>query len=154
VINLLPLLQGKGLLDEKTSDEIFYESQETGRTIEEIVLEKGITEDNILAAKGEHWGIPVRSLSGSSIVYETLQYIPEESAKHYQVIPLAFVDDVLEVGIVDPDNIDALDALNFISTKQGVPFKVFLISEKDYQKGLAMYGGLTNEVGRGSRRVW
>ena len=92
--------------------------------------------------------MPTRSIGNTIISYETLQYIPEESAKHYQVLPLALIDNVLEVGIVDPDNIDALDALNFISPKQGVPFKAFLISEKDYHKGLEMYRGLSSEVGK------
>lgn len=148
MINLLPLLQKKGVIEESDIEEITKETQETERSVEDILREKGVTDEEILAAKGEHWNIPVRSLKESSIPYDILQFIPEESAKHYQVIPLAHVDDVLEVGIVDPDNIDALDALNFISTKKGVPFKAFLISEKDYQKSLEMYGGLSSEVGR------
>jgi type IV pilus assembly protein PilB len=53
---------------------------------------------------------------------------------------------VLEVGITDPDNIEALDALNFISSKSGLPYKVFLISEKDYESVLEAYKGLSGEV--------
>lgn len=148
MINLLSLLQKKGHLDTKDVEEVLSESRESGKTVEEVLQSKGISDDDILLAKGEHWNIPVKSLKDIVIPYETLQYIPEESAKHYQVMPLALTDGVLEVGIVDPDNIDALDALNFISTKQGVPFKAFLISERDYKKGLEMYSGLSSEVGR------
>jgi type IV pilus assembly protein PilB len=148
MINLLPLLEKKGILDKKSSEEIFNEAQETGRTVEEVLQMRGISEDDILLVKGEHWDIPVRSLRNVTIPYDIIKYIPEESAKHYQVVPLALVDNVLEIGIVDPDNIDALDALNFISTKQGVPFKAFLINERDYKKCIELYGGITSEVGR------
>ncbi len=82
------------------------------------------------------------------IPYDTLRYIPEESATHYEFVPLAFADGVLEVGIVDPDSIDALDALNFISRKTGVPFKVFRITSEDFKRVLGMYQGLGGEVDR------
>jgi type IV pilus assembly protein PilB len=147
VINLLPLLLKKGIIDEDGVGEIASEAQEEGSSVEEILHKRGISDQDILSVKGEHWDIPTRSLKDIVVPFEILQYIPEESAKHYQVVPLAFVDNVLEVGIVDPDNIDALDALNFISSKQGIPFKVFLISERDYKKCLEMYRGMSGEVG-------
>ena len=87
------------------------------------------------------------------VSYDSLQYIPEEASKHYQVAPLGLVDGVLEVGIVDPDNIDALDALNFISTQQGVPFKVFLILESDYRRIVEAYRGVTSEVGKALKEI-
>jgi len=148
VINLLPLLLKKGLIDDGSVGEITSQAQKEGCSVEKILFERGVSEEAVLAVKGEHWDIPIRSLKNSIVSYEILKHIPEESAKFYQVVPLAFLDNILEVGIVDPDNIDALDALNFISTKQGVPFKIFLISEKDYKKVLTMYGGMTSEVGK------
>jgi hypothetical protein len=48
--------------------------------------------------------------------------------------------------VLEPDNVDALDALNFISTKEGVPFKVFLISRSDYERVLGMYHGVAGAV--------
>jgi len=148
VINLLPILQTKGILTEKDAADISAEAQESDRSVEDILHDRGVSDDDVLIAKGEHWSIPTRSLKESDVAFDILKYIPEESAKHYQVVPLSLAENVLEVGIVDPDNIDALDALNFISTKQGVPFKVYLITEADYNKVIDMYGGLSNEVGQ------
>ena len=67
---------------------------------------------------------------------------------HYRFVPLAIKDAVLEVGAVDPDNTEALDALHFISARIGMPFKVFLITETDFQKVLQMYQGLSGEVSK------
>jgi type IV pilus assembly protein PilB len=93
--------------------------------------------------------VPVRALGTSSIAYDTLRYIPEESARHYRIAPLVVTPDgVLEVGMVEPDDIQALDALNFITRKSGMPFKVFKISPDDFEKVLEMYKGLTGDVNK------
>lgn len=91
-------------------------------------------------------GVPERALGDEKIPYDVLRHIPEESAEHYQLVPLGVVDGVLEIGMVDPGNIAAIDALNFITRKTGVPFKVFRISHDDFKKGMRMYQGLGGEV--------
>lgn len=91
-------------------------------------------------------GVEGRTLGEAKVPYEVLRAIPQESAEHYQIAPLAIVDDVLEVGMVNPDSIEAIDALNFISRTSGLPFKVFSISREDFDKVLTMYRGLRGEV--------
>lgn len=117
-----------------------------GGVLEHILIEKGVSEEDILTAKGEYLNIPVRTLGDISIPFEVLEYIPEESAAHYRFVPIGVVDGALEVGLVDPDNIEARDALNFIATKRGVPYKIFIITQQDYEKVLEMYKGITGEV--------
>jgi type IV pilus assembly protein PilB len=90
--------------------------------------------------------VEMRSLGDSKIPYEVLRAIPQESAEHYQIAPLSIIDDVLEVGLVDPDSIQAVDALNFISRTSGLPYKIFKISIADFEKVLTMYRGLRGEV--------
>lgn len=90
--------------------------------------------------------IPKVKIGDQKIPGEILSIIPEESSAHYEIVPLGVRDGVLEVGIVDPDNIKARDALNFISAKTKLPFKLFLISEEDFKKVYSMYKGLSEEV--------
>ncbi len=94
----------------------------------------------------EHDAAPVRSLGDKKIPYEVLKYIPQESSVHYQLAPLGLVDGVLEVGMVEPENLSAVDALSFIARKTGVPFKIFRISANDFKKILLMYQGLGGDV--------
>ena len=91
---------------------------------------------------------PVRKVIEDKIPYDVLRYIPEESAAHYRIAPLGVVEGVLEVGMTDPDNINGVDALNFISRATGMPFKVFRISNEDMERILGMYRGLGGEVDR------
>jgi type IV pilus assembly protein PilB len=58
------------------------------------------------------------------------------------------VDGALEVGITDPDNIEALDALQFISGKIGMPYKIFLITKQDFDRVLDAYQNFSGEIGK------
>ncbi len=134
-----------------TKDDIGYitqEAQSAEKQIEQILRERGITDQVILKAKGEFLEIPSRVVGDKEISYDTLKYIPEESASHYKIIPLGVKDNTLDVGFVDPDNIEARDALNFISQKNGMPYKIFLVSEEDFTKVLESYRGLSGEVNK------
>ena len=103
---------------------------------------------NIGQGGASNSAIPVRTLGETKIPYEVLKYIPQEAAEHYRIAPLGVIDNVLEVGMVDTDNIAAIDALNFIARKTGMPFKIFKITEPDIEKVVAMYKGLGGDVDR------
>ncbi|HWO07311.1 MAG TPA: GspE/PulE family protein [Candidatus Paceibacterota bacterium] len=92
--------------------------------------------------------VPVRTLPDGKIPYDVLRYIPEESAEHYKLAPIAVEEGVLAVGMVDPDNIAAIDALNFITRKTGMPFKIYRISDEDFARIIEMYKGIGGEVDR------
>ncbi|MHB1086486.1 MAG: GspE/PulE family protein [Minisyncoccota bacterium] len=92
--------------------------------------------------------VPVRELGDIKVPYEVLKLIPEESAEHYKLAPITVADGVLEVGMVEPDNIQGVDALNFISRTSGMPFKIFPITQADFEKVLAMYRGLRGDVAK------
>ena len=75
--------------------------------------------------------VPLRTIDDKQIPFDVLKYIPEESARHYGFAPISVTDGVLEVGIIDPDNLVARDALQFISSRVGMPFRLFVISKED-----------------------
>lgn len=97
-------------------------------------------------AATDEGAIPRRTLQDQRIPYEVLRFVPEESAMHYRFIPLAVTEGVLEIGMVDPDDMTAVDALNFITRTSGMPFKLFQVSQEDFEKALGMYRGLSGEV--------
>lgn len=92
--------------------------------------------------------VPTRVIGDTKIPYEVLRYIPQESSEHYKIAPLGIVEGALEVGLVDPDDIEAIDALNFIGRATGMPYKIFQISQEDMDHVLQMYRGLTGDVER------
>lgn len=133
-----------------TRDDVEYiqkEAEDSGKGVEEILRDRGISPQVIIKAKGEFMHLPTRIVTGVDVGSEVLKYIPEESAEHYKIVPIAVKDGTLEVGIVDPDNIEARDALNFISSKANLPYKIFLITEEGFQGIFNQYKGIMGEVG-------
>jgi type IV pilus assembly protein PilB len=146
-MSFLDELAKKGIINQSQIAEIKTRAKTKHEgNVDKALLESGIPEESIITIKGQYLGIPVRSVGKDSVSFDILKYIPEDSALHYGFAPLQLDNGALEVGVTDPENIEAMDALQFISTKLGIPFKVFLISESDYQKVMGSYKGLGAQV--------
>lgn len=141
-MNLLQLLSDNGTLDKAAVPELEAELAKPGATVEQVLQKNGIGLKDILKAKGDYYGIPTREVGEKTVPFDILRYVPEESARHYRLVPLGTADGALEIGITDPDNLEARDALTFISAKVGKPYKLFLITDTDFEKLLTQYKGL------------
>lgn len=146
-MNFLGLLVDKGLLSSSGRATVEAELAKK-RPLIEVLAELGVSLPDALAVAGETYGLPTRVLGEVPADEEVFRYIPLDSARHYGFVPLALSDGALEVGITDPDNIEALDALQFISGQIGIPYKVFLITKQDFDRVLHEYQNLSGEVGR------
>jgi type IV pilus assembly protein PilB len=147
-MDLLQLLVTNGVIDPVRAQELKAEVAKPGASIEMVLTKEGVPLSAILKAKGDFYGIPTREVGENSVPFDILRFVPEESARYYRFAPLAVVDGALEVGLTDPDNLEARDALTFISAKIGMPYKVFLITDTDFERLLTHYKGLSGEVGK------
>ncbi|MEK7113340.1 MAG: GspE/PulE family protein, partial [Patescibacteria group bacterium] len=115
--------------------------------IDLALMSFGVPEDKILEAKGSYLKMPTKKVDiKETTLFDALKYIPEEAVSHYRFVPIDFKDGVLEVGITDGENTEALDALQFIAAKTGISFKLFLISNSDYKEVMESYKGLSVQV--------
>jgi type IV pilus assembly protein PilB len=145
-MGILDVLKEKNIIKAEDVALIETEALNTGISVEQVLLSRGVSLEDILEGKGAALKIPTRSLKSTDIPTKVLEQIPQEAASHYKMVPIGVKDGVLEVGMVDPDNITARDALNFISSKTSMPYKLFLISEEDFQSTIDKYKGLSGEV--------
>ncbi len=119
---------------------------QAGKSLDKAVADRGLATDALLEAKSEYYKIPIKAIGKEQVPFDILKNIPEESAVHYKMVPIGLKGGFLEVGMVNPDSIDAIDALNFISSKINIPYKVYIISEGDFDQVLEIYKGLSGEV--------
>jgi type IV pilus assembly protein PilB len=147
-MSLLLYLAQKGLFREDDIPELSAQAERTPGGIDAILEKGGMTPEQIAALKTEYYGIDSRVLEEHKVPIDVLKLVPEESARHYQVAPLDILDGVLEIGIVDPDHTQARDAVQFIASKLGMPFRLFVISSADFGKVLDQYQNLSGEVTR------
>ncbi len=146
-MSILEVLRDKHIIKATDVSEIQAEAESSGLSVEQVLMSRGIPPEEILKGKGTALDIPTRSVKNNvSIPKKVLDYIPFESAEHYRIAPIGVADGVLEVGLVNPDDMEARDALNFISSKIGMPYKIFLIGEADLNFVLEMYKGISGEV--------
>lgn len=145
-MSILDVLRTKNVIKAEDIPGIEKEALSSGLSLEQVLVTRGVSPEQILDVKGADLDIPTKTLKGVAISEKVLSYIPQESAEHYKVVPIGVKDGVLEVGIVDPDDIEARDALNFISSRIGMPYKLFLINTDDLSLVLEMYKGLSGEV--------
>ncbi|KKQ02343.1 MAG: Tfp pilus assembly protein PilB [Parcubacteria group bacterium GW2011_GWA2_36_24] len=144
-------------LEELAKEEIIKQSQigeiksraqeKYGGDVDEALLESGITEEKILEAKGKYLQMPVKKVNKQGLTFDALKYISEDSATHYHFVPIELQEGVLEVGVLNGEDAQALDALQFISAKLGIPFKIYLISKSDYESIMQTYKGIGIQIG-------
>ncbi|MFZ3043500.1 MAG: GspE/PulE family protein [Minisyncoccia bacterium] len=147
-MNFLGLLVDKGFLSPKDRAAIEAETADNRRSLADALAERNISLESALEEAGKAYGIPSRVLGDPPASQEVFMYIPIDSARHYGFVPLDIAEGALEVGITDPDNIEALDALQFISSKIGMPYKIFLITKQDFERVIDAYQNLSGEIGR------
>ncbi len=105
-----------------------------------------LKEIETVKAKAKALKIPFIDLTGREIPVEVLKEIPEEAATFYRFIPLAKQKNVLEIGMVDPGDLKAKEALRFITRQSGLETKLFIISTADFKNVLKQYKTLRGEV--------
>jgi len=114
---------------------------------EEIILEKNlVSEDFLFDLKSKKLKIPLKKVYPEDVALEVLELIPEDSAKHYQIIPLQKRDAILEVGMVYPDDLKAKEVLKFLARQAKFSYEIYLITLTNFNTLLRKYRSLKKEV--------
>jgi type IV pilus assembly protein PilB len=144
----IELLQKTGNLTDEQAKSIRESVGSDQASLIQILRENGVSIEDLLEAKSEIYGVPFRDLRDESISSEALNMIPQNSIEQYQVLPLGTKDDTLEVGFVDPGDIEARDAVQFVASKHDRPFKMFAIAKEQFDELKDGGGSLSGEVGQ------
>jgi len=145
---ILDLLVASGDIKLEEASDVRKKARGKSISIEEELLSRGVDENKVLLAKADALGIPLVSLKGKKIPYDILKNIPEESSRHYQFVPFGVEEGTIQVGMVDPENVEAKEALKFIASRLNQPFTVYLISRPDFARAMEEYKGISGEVSK------
>lgn len=136
----------KGIITLEDAAKIKQDAKKQGVSFEDALYRHGVSEKDVADAKGELTGYPVKSLMGQRVPFEVLKNIPEESARHYRMIPLRKAEGYLEVGMLNPEDVVSQEALKFLGSRLGMPIKIFVITPSDFETVLDQYRSLSGEV--------
>lgn len=144
---ILEELVKHGLLKEDQVPEIVKTADDKyGGDLDMALASFNVSEDSILELRGSIFNIPIKKVDPSMIISSVLKLIPAETAKLYHFVPIGIINEVLEIGIIDPENVQAIDILTFITAKLDKPFKLFLISNSTYKAIIEKYDAMGSEV--------
>ena len=146
---LIKRLAKKGFLKKEKVASLEYEIKVSEKTEEEIILKrKIISEDGLFDLKSKILKISLKDVVPSEIQLGVLELIPEDSARYYQMIPLSKKGNLLDVGMIYPEDLKAQEALRFLAREKKFKYHVFLIKFTTLKNLLKRYKGLKREINK------
>lgn len=128
-------ISGKALAEEKDVGASFIES-------------KIVSDAELLEIKSKLYRLPIFSLEETEPNPAAFKEISEDIAGFYRIVPFGVDESTLKVGIINPEDIDALEALKFIAADKGLKLEKYVIGYDDFGKILKKFKSLTGEVGK------
>ncbi|MBI2626170.1 MAG: Flp pilus assembly complex ATPase component TadA [Candidatus Nealsonbacteria bacterium] len=146
-MTLLEYLFKKDIIDREKRGALEYEIKTSGKTEEEVIIERGIIpEKPLFDFKSQNLKIPLRDVAPEDVVLKVLELIPYDSAKYYKMIPISKKDDQIDIGMVYPEDLKAQEALKFLSRQAKFSYKIFLITLTNFDNISKQYRSLKEEV--------
>lgn len=146
-MNLLETLVKMGIINRYQIEQIIETSTKEEKSIENVLLDMDIKDSAILDAKSAYLGVKKQLVNYAEVSADIVKIIPEESARMYKMAAFGRTpDDVLQVGMLDPRNIEAQNVLQFIVAKSGIPYEIYILTEYGYEQLMKKYSGLSGEI--------
>lgn len=142
---VIDLLLKEGLITQEKLEKAREETKRTGLTMGNALEKLGfITYEDTVQVQATALGLPYMDLSDYIVDGKLVELIPEEIAKKYKAVPLFKISNTLTVGMLDPQDIEAIDTIRRVSKVEMV--EPVLVSERGIQKVLDSYYGGADTV--------
>lgn len=146
----LSTLIQKGLIKEDQARQVLLEVKTTNKRAEEILLDKNLIDEKTTAQiKSELFKLPTKFFTKNEIVSQSiLNLVPEDTARHYNFIAFNKDNNILDIGMVYPDDLKAQEAVKFVASRLNLDMKVFIVTLSDLKTLLKQYQTFTQEFNK------
>ena len=128
-MKLLQELFAQGFLSEEKMDVLKEQIEKTGQTEEDAILdEKIVSEDVLFDLKSKVSGVQLKTVKAEEVPSAVLELMPEEASANYKMVPIAKNGNVVDIGMVYPEDIAAQNALRFLGGQENFTYKSYLIT--------------------------
>ncbi len=137
-VKLLELLVKQGMLQPDQAEQAKKEAFRVTQPLESVLVKSGfVTDEELASAKASLLGVPYVDLNNYRLDKELVKLLPEKVARKYSVMPLFSTGTALSLGMVDPQNIVAIDQVRKLTNFDVVD--PILISVSGFQAALNTY---------------
>ncbi|MBI2013267.1 MAG: type II/IV secretion system protein [Candidatus Colwellbacteria bacterium] len=152
--NLLDALVNQGLLSRELAAKLSVEANSLGKSVESLIYEKrAVDEVSVAKAKGSALGIPYKHIDPDTIPEDAVKLISLDTIQNYGVVPISKQGNMLVVGMLNPDEVRAQEALRFIAKEQKLSLGVYVITPSDLEATLKKFGLYKSEVDRAIKSI-
>lgn len=121
-------------------NDILVKAKEMSGDIDRVLELYKVPDDAVRSAKSSFFGVPEIKVP-DVLQTELLSMIPVDAVRNYRFVPVAQEDGVLKIGMLDPSDLEARNAIQFIASQTNVPFQAYIISYSDFNRVVSMYSG-------------
>jgi type IV pilus assembly protein PilB len=116
---VIDVLKRAGVVNEITGDELVHEALNSGRAIDDIIIEQGIvTETEFSQTIAAELGVDAADLSTFEPLPALLHLVPAGMARLHEVFPINASGNVLTVALGNPLDTQALEDLRFTLNRE------------------------------------
>jgi len=134
------LLVERGLVSAEALERALVEQKRTGEFLGTVLMRLGLVlSDKLLPLLAEQAGIAYVQLTGVRVSPDALAKVPPKFASHYGLMPVALINGVLQVAVVDPFDIQTLDELRLLLD---CDVKPVLASQREIQEAIHRHYGV------------
>ncbi|GAB2681288.1 ATPase, T2SS/T4P/T4SS family [Aliiglaciecola sp. 3_MG-2023] len=143
-IRLGDLLVQNNIITEEQLMQALSAQRESGRKLGAVLVEQGfVSEHDLLTFLSQHLKVPLISIPEYRVQPESVKLLPEVQARRYRAIVLDDKGDHLLVGMSDPADINAVDALSTLLSK---PLKLAVVSQSQLFAAYDSFYRRTEEI--------
>jgi len=140
--------------DKQIIDDAFNKSKKDSLDIFDVLINRKVFgEEELIKIKADFLGVLYVKLGGEIINSEVLKEIPEKAVLFYKLIPFEKNEKTIKVAMLDPNNIEARDALKFISIRHKISTEIYLVSKSSFYNAIKQYKKIDDELKNVLRNV-
>ncbi len=147
-------LAEKGFITKENLSKARLESATSHRDLYDFLIgEKYLSEEDLTKARGLFFNLPYIDLRTKDIPRSVVSLVAKETIGNYRFIPFELSGDLLKVALTDPTNLSALEALEFLGSKNRFRIEIYITSANSFQSVLRKSGSITTEVTQALKEV-
>lgn len=133
--NFEAFLVDHGFITQALYEKLREQSANTKQSVLSIIAnQKILTPEALAQAKGAFLNIPYVSFKDLDIPQAVLAIIPKETSEFYRAVAFEKDGNSLKVAVTDPTNLQALEALEFFSKKQGLDIQLYVTDDQSFNR--------------------
>ncbi len=146
---LFQALIDQSILTAEQATQIESEIKKAGTDLGRYLVSKEIISDRDLAKiKSEIYRLPIITIQDIEVDQNALKQIAEDVVNFYQVSAFAQEGSILKVGITNPEDVEALEALKFVAANKGLTLEKYILTYADFDGLSRNYRTLSGDIGK------